>query len=482
MRGKVDADGRDFLGIPYAAPPTGERRFRPPQPAAAWSGVRDATRRGSICPQTFPLGNVSEDCLLVNVYTPPAARSKNLPVMVWIHGGAYALGTAAGYDPAPLVATGDVIVVSMNYRLGPFGFMALPGLAGESGTTGNYALLDQQAALRWVRQNIAAFGGNAGNVTIFGESAGGHSVCMQLISPTAAGLFSKAISQSGGCVDTELGPREAEDSYKSSQDFARSVGCPDPDTVVACLRGKSVDDLLSGSGNPLGELGWTPTIDGKVIREPTKSALQAGRYNKVPLLNGTNRDEGRLFTAFNFHLTKLRRANADDLKAEIDLRAGEAAPQVRAAYPPESPDNADLAISQVTTDGAFSCPALFTARAAAGNAGQKVFAYEFSDPNPPYAWLDPLMPLGDYHASELFYLFATLEMLPPLGMSDEQKRLSRQMIAYWTTFARTGDPNTSANPFWPAFTPSSSLLQRLTSEGTAPFTTFAADHKCHLWE
>jgi para-nitrobenzyl esterase len=485
VRGKVESDGRDFLGIPYAAPPTGERRFKPPQPAANWSGVRDATSKGNICPQSVPLGNVSEDCLILNVYTPSAAKSKNLPVMVWIHGGAYFLGTAAGYDPAPLVAKGDVIVVSMNYRLGPFGFMALPGLADESGTTGNYALQDQQAALRWVHANIAAFGGNAGNVTIFGESAGGHSVCMQLISPTAAGLFTKAISESGGCVNTALGPRKAADAYDSSQDFAKKVGCTDADQVVACLRGKSVNDLLSGSGNPLGAggPGWTPTVDGKVIKEAAKAALESGRYNKVPLISGTNKDEGRLFTATNFHLSKLRRANADDLKTEIEFRSGGASKELLKAYPPAASDNADLALSQVATDGAFSCPALFTDRAAAGNAGQRVFAYEFSDPDPPLSGLDPFMPLGDYHASELPYLFATLESVPVHALlNDDQKRLSEQMLTYWTTFAKTGDPNGSGTPAWPAFTSSSQQLQRLTSKGTAPFATFADDHKCDLWD
>ncbi|MGP4030374.1 carboxylesterase/lipase family protein [Actinomadura sp. 3N407] len=486
VRGKIETGGRTFFAIPYAAPPTGERRFRPPQPAAEWTGVRDATRKGDICPQSVPLGSVSEDCLQLNVYTPPAAESKDLPVMVWFHGGAYVLGTGAGEDPAPLVAKGDVIVVSMNYRLGPFGFMALPGLAEESKTTGNYALLDQQAALRWVRDNITAFGGDPGNVTIFGESAGGHSVCMQLISPTAAGLFHKAISQSGGCVDTALGPRAANAAYETSQDFATSLGCadPDPDTVVACLRGKSVDDLLSTAGNPLGTdgPGWTPVIDTSVIKEPTEAALRAGRYHKVPIVNGTTKDEGRLFTALLIHLSKLRRANADDLRTEIEFRAGDVSRELLNAYPPASSDNADLAISQVTTDGAFSCPALFTAQAAVSNAGQKVFAYELADPGPPLSGLDPLMPLGDYHGSELPYLFDTLEGIPVrLLLNDDQKKLSNQMLTYWTSFAATGDPNSSGTPAWPTFTSHSPQTQRLTSRGTAPIATFADDHKCHLW-
>jgi para-nitrobenzyl esterase len=195
VRGTVSADGRRFSGIPYAAPPTGELRFAAPQPAAPWSGVRDATRTPPSCAQ---LGTSTEDCLIVNVSTPPvtragpaagtarAAHARRLPVMVWLHGGAYTLGSAAGYDPTPLVTRGGVIVVGVNYRLGPLGFLTLPGAAP------NAALLDQQAALRWVRRNIAAFGGDPHNVTIFGESAGGHSVCMQLVSPGARGQLRPA--------------------------------------------------------------------------------------------------------------------------------------------------------------------------------------------------------------------------------------------------------------------------------------------------
>lgn len=480
LRGRVYDDRREFLGVPYAAPPIGERRFRPPEPAEPWTGVRDATKAGNACPQALPLTN--EDCLVLNVSTPPAGESKNLPVMVWIHGGAYALGTGAGYSPEPLIADGEVIVVSMNYRLGPLGFMALPDLAEESQTTGNYALLDQQAALRWVRDNIAAFGGDPDNVTVFGESSGGHSVCMQLISPVADGLFHKAISQSGGCVDTALGPREAEDAYETSEDFAASIGCTDPDQMVACLRGASVDELLSGAGDVLGTdgPGWVPTVDGTVIEEPTEAALEAGRYHKVPLLNGTTKDEGRLFTALGIHLSELRRANAEDLEAEIEFRAGEVTQELVDAYPPVSSDNADLAVSQVTTDGAFSCPALFTAQAAVGNAGQQVFTYEFSDPEPPLSDLDPLMPLGAYHSSEIPYLFSTLEGIP-IVLNDEQQKLSEEMTRYWTTFAKTGDPNGSDTPEWPAFTSDAPQIQRLTSQGTAPFMTFADDHKCHLW-
>ncbi|MWA04916.1 carboxylesterase family protein [Actinomadura sp. LD22] len=484
LRGTVNADERLFLGIPYAAPPTGDRRFRPPQPAAPWQGVRDATKEGSLCPQ---IGLGSEDCLVLNVYTPPEAESKNLPVMVYLPGGAYVTGWGSGYDPTPLVTKGKVIAVTVNYRLGPLGFMALPALAGESGTTGNYGLLDQQAALRWVRDNIGAFGGDARNVTLFGESAGGNSVCMQLQSPGAAGLFHKAISQSGAC-GTTLGPVPAATAYATSTAFARKLGCTDPATMPACLRGKPAGDLSVTAGELFGSFGpsplsWTPVIDGHVIKEPTLEALASGHYNKVPLISGSNKDEGRLFTALNYHLSKFRHATADDLKAEVRFRAGDdAAQQVLDAYPPASADNADLAVSSLTTDTLFACPALATNQSVAANPGQKLYAYEFADPKPPMVDFDPLMPLGAYHSADIFYLFKGLNGIPPIpGLDTAQQQLSDKMIAYWTTFAKTGDPNGPTTPSWPAFTASSPQVQRLSREGTAPFTTFATDHKCRLW-
>ncbi|MFG2007103.1 carboxylesterase/lipase family protein [Spirillospora sp. NPDC048911] len=476
LRGKVSGEGRQFLNVPFAAPPTGERRLQPPQPALAWSGVRDARQAGNICPQAVVLGN--EDCLVLNVYTPPAASSRNLPVMVFVPGGAYNLGWGSMYDPAPLVAKGDVIAVTVNYRVGPLGFLALPGLADESGTTGNYGTLDQQAALRWVRDNIGAFGGSPGRVTLFGESAGGHSVCMQLISPTAAGLFHRAISESGGCVGTDLGPVPAKTAYARGETFAKAVGCTDPGTMVSCLRRKPASELQAAAGNPFPSDGltWVPAIDGTVVKEPTRTALEAGRYNKVPLVTGTNKDEGRLFVALQTHLLQLRRANAADLEAAIRLRAGQVTDELRKAYPPQAADNADLALSAVLTDGVFSCPGLSTARAAASNTGQPVYAYEFADPEPPLSGIDLFMPLGAYHASELLYLFELFDL------NAAQKRLSDQMVTYWTTFARTGNPNAPGLPRWPAFTSGSAQMQRLAPQGITPFTTFAADHKCALWD
>jgi para-nitrobenzyl esterase len=482
LRGAVSAEQRKFLNIPFAAPPTGERRFRPPQPPASWSGVRDATREGNVCPQSAPIGTVSEDCLVLNVHTPPAAASRNLPVMVWMHGGGYQFGSGSMYTSTPLVTEGGVIVVTVNYRMGPFGFLALPELAAESRTAGNWGVLDQQAALRWVRGNIRAFGGDPGNVTIFGESAGGHSVCMNVISPRAAGLFHKAISQSGSCVDTALGPLPASTAYERGRTLASRLQCVQPAQVLSCLRGKSMNDLLAQSGGGFsGDPGWVPAIDGSVIRESTRQALSSGRYNRVPLISGTNKDEGRFFTALQYHLLQWRHATEADLQKELAFRnGGTATPELVAAYPPQSADNADLALSQVTTDGAFACPSLSFSRAAS-RSRQAVFAYELADPEPPLSTLDPFMPLGDFHGADLFYLFSGLLGFPVL-LNEAQGSLSRQMAAYWTNFAETGDPNGAGVPVWPRFTASSEQMQRLTSAGTAPFSTFAEDHHCALWD
>jgi para-nitrobenzyl esterase len=491
LLGTVNSSTRQFLDIPYAAPPTGNLRFRPPQPAVPWPGIRNATQAGPACPQ-LGASSESEDCLSLNVYTPahtsPAARSGHLPVMVWFYGGGYFQGSASGYDPTPLVTRGNVIVVTVNYRVGPFGFLALPGLDAESNSTGNYGILDQQASLRWVRGNIRAFGGDPGNVTIFGESAGAHSVCMQMISPAAAGLFQKGIEESGGCIHTPIGPATKAQAYANGQSFATSAGCTDPASEVTCLRGKSLQDLVNAAPiiSSTG-LAWGPVIDGTVIPEAPAGAIASGRYNHVPLIEGSNLNEGRLFVALVYNLAKLGPATPADLKASIPVLAsygGNAnVPALEAAYPPASSTDADLALSAVFTDGIFSCSALHIAQDVAAQPGEAVYQYQFADPSPPGSGLDPLMPLGDFHGSELPYLFSQSQGLPSPTLTAAQQGLSDQMISYWTTFARTGDPNTPGTPAWPAFTTGSPHIQELTSQGSAPLpgSTFSADHHCQLW-
>ncbi|MGW5715250.1 carboxylesterase/lipase family protein [Amycolatopsis sp. NPDC003865] len=483
LRGQADSGGRHFSDIPYAAPPTGDLRFRPPQAVAPWTGVRDATLPQPACPQTLA-SDTDEDCLVLDVRTPPEPESRNLPVMVWIHGGAYTSASASAFDLSPVVTMGKVIVVSINYRLGALGFLGLPELISESGTTGNYGILDQQAALKWVRRNIAAFGGNPRNITLFGQSAGGHSVCTQLISPSASGLFDKAISQSGGCIGTNLGPTPAATAYTRSSAFADKAGCRDSATRLACLRSMTTTDLVNAQGSSLaiGDLTWTPTIDGTVIQEPIADALAAGRYHHVPLITGSTRDEGRLFVSLEFHFGKLRASNVEELRQHIRLLAGASTAALESTYPPLSPIDADTAISDVITDGGFSCAANKVVAEVRGS-DQPLYHYEFADttaPVTPPLSLDLLWQFKAYHGSDVMYLTSSLQGTP-IVLDDAQKRLSKQLIGYWTTFAATGNPNGAGRPEWPAVTQTSSPVQRLAPNRTAPFATFTTDHHCALW-
>jgi para-nitrobenzyl esterase len=317
---------REYLGIPYAAPPVGNLRWKAPQLAASWGGVRWTTSYGNACLQPgilniagstiLGVNNVfnesigSEDCLYLNVYTPSILVGSNLPVMVWIPGGAFEFG-AGSYDPSALVEQSNEIVVTLNYRLGAFGFLALPGLSAEAsnGSTGNYGLQDQQAALRWVQANIANFGGNAHNVTIFGESAGGGSACDQIASPLAAGLFQKAITESGPCEgESDFGANPLATNEQNGTTFAASVGCTGSvSAVVACMRSVSASSLVvfsSFSASDLKEgtntLPFAPTIDGSVLPTSVAAALRAGTYNHVPVLEGTNLNEAALFVFAQF--------------------------------------------------------------------------------------------------------------------------------------------------------------------------------------
>src|SRR5690349_21722144 len=303
LRGVVASDHRLFAGIPYAAPPLGPLRWQPPAPAAAWQGVRDATRPGPRCLQD-PGGDpefgrqTDEDCLTLNVWTPPVGRGGGpLPVMVWIHGGAFINGSGGIYDARWLAERGDMIVVTINYRLGAMGFLAHPAL-GSPGDVGNYGLADQQAALRWVRDNIADFGGDPGKVTLAGESAGGMSECDHLVAPESAGLFRAAIIQSGPC-QAQLALPDAE---KASLDYARDVGCGDPANVAACLRALPEYKLR----NPvwydrIGEDTLSGPVHGTtVLPEDPMVALREGRGADVPVLIGSNRDEFTLFTALQY--------------------------------------------------------------------------------------------------------------------------------------------------------------------------------------
>ncbi len=479
-----------FLGIPYAEPPVGPLRWQPPVPHAPWTTPRDASVVGAHCAQPaspFGVATNAEDCLFLNVYTPhrqlAAARDlrRKLPVMVWIHGGAFQVGESDEYDPTRLVHTGDVVVVTLNYRLGALGFLAHPALDAESpdGVSGNYGLLDQQLALQWVRDNIAAFGGNPKRVTIFGESAGGISVHAQLASPLAVGLFHRAIVESGGVFNQ---PTLAE-AEATGQSIATAVGCDDQ--TAACLRAVSVDDLLANQGGGLSS--WTPVIDGHVLPDPILKGLN--RHSRVPVIEGSNHDEMRLFVA-QFEITSGSGPLSEDQYA--DAVAGLLGVPVGIAevltphYPVAAYGNVELALSALATDAAFACGA----RAAVTRLapGMPTFAYEFDDANAPELFLPPtFFPYGAAHASEIQYIFDVPNQVGAPPLDADQQALAEVMVRYWTRFARTGKPRAPHAPQWRRHDPNDTAREFLISlvpprpEGSSG-SAFAAQHQCSFWK
>jgi para-nitrobenzyl esterase len=480
VRGTTNGQMQAFLGIPYAAAPIGDLRWRPPQPHPGWNGVWDASTFAPHCPQVAtPYGTPStnEDCLYLNVFTPAKTNSGRphlLPVMFWIHGGGLVVGESDGYVPTALVAKG-VIVVTINYRLGELGFLAHPALSAESatGASGNYGLMDQQAAMRWVRRNIRAFGGDADNVTIFGESAGGLSVHAQLASPLGAGLFAKAIVESGAYALTQPSLASAQAAGTA---FAAAAGCPDQ--TAACLRSLSVAAILAAQTAST----MVPNLDGFVLPQTVVSAFSTGQFNQVPVIEGSNHDEWRLFVAQTEVATGAPLTAAGYIPA-IAATLGVPLPVAAAiagAYPLAAYSSPSTALGAVGTDAIFSC----NARISAGLLSQFVpaYQYEFNDPAAPMLYFPPVsFPTGAYHASELDYIFDLNQTpVPNPGLTPSQQALSDAMVDYWTRFARSGDPNSLGAPFWPPFG-ASDEFQSLQPSTPTTSTGFAADHKCAFW-
>ena len=486
--GVVGAAMHSFLGIPYAEPPVGDLRWAPPEPHATWTAPRDASAFGGRCAQTggaFGQASTNEDCLYLNVYVPHRKAvptrdlRRKLPVMVWIHGGAFQNGSGENYDPTKLVTLGDVVVVTINYRLGTLGFLAHPALSEESpaSVSGNYGILDQQLALRWVHENLAAFGGNPKKVTIFGESAGGSSVHVQLVSPLAAGTFHRAIVQSGAVFrQPTLAAGET-----AGTSLADAMGCSDQTT--ACLRAVSVADVLAAQ--PPGLQSTSPVIDGVVLPTPIRDALQSGTFNHVPVMQGSNHDEMRLFVAAGFDL-RGGPVTPETYDASVAALLGVplgVVPVLTAKYPLGDYASPDLAVSALATDAAFACNALASNEWLATRV--PVYAYEFDDANAPQLFLPPVsFPYGAAHASELQYLF-TMPAAFPQALDADQERLSEAMAGYWTRFAKTGKPSARHAVRWPRFDPSgyASMLSLVTpAPVTKPAADFHFDHECAFWD
>ncbi|HEU5367578.1 MAG TPA: carboxylesterase/lipase family protein [Ktedonobacterales bacterium] len=489
VQGNVQPTFRSFLGIPYAAPPVGNLRFKPPQPHAPWSGVLDATRPGSSCPQAatpFGTASVNEDCLFLNVYTPNPVKT-NLPVMIWIHGGAFVTGEGSDYDPsATLVTQGNVIVVTINYRLGAFGFLALPSLSAEdsNGSSGNYGLQDQQFAFKWVKNNIQAFGGNPNLVTIFGESAGGISVCANIASPGARGLFQRAITESGPCTFTLPTLASAE---QSGATFAASLGCAQQVAAeqTACLRSLNVQQILAQQpagfnvGGTGSLLAFGPNIDGSVIPQAPTNALLTGAYNHVPVLEGTNQTEGRLFIALAFDLLGGGPLTAAQYPTAVaNLVGSQVANQVLQQYPLSDFSSPDVALSAIFGDAGFSCPARAADQLLA--LGVPTFAYEFNDTNAPMLFLPPVsFPYGATHTDELQYLFQINGQASLLNAN--QTKLSNQMMSYWTQFAKFGNPNSFSTAPWAAYATLTDNFQSLVPPLPTVEFGFSNAHHCGFW-
>ena len=481
VRGTSAGAVESFLGIRYAAPPVDALRWAPPQPAAPWTGVRSAEQYGNRCPalaSTNGPRSETEDCLFINVQRPAGAKAGDrLPVYVFIHGGGLTNGSSNQMNMDKIVRETGVIGVSFNYRLGVLGFLGHPTLTAEAGESGNYGFLDQQAALRWVQRNIAAFGGNPSRVTIGGESAGGWSVCAHLVAPGSRRLFSRAMIQSGSCFTQSQAEAEA-----SGGAFAADLGCTDPATAVACLRAASPAALLDAS----------TTFSSRIVRgTPTlpvdpREAVRTGRFDRVPLVIGANRDEGRTFTQGMIGWTQAQ------YTAFVGATFGGNADAVLAQYP--WPANSD----QFTA--AYLAGAIFTdAGLAAGIGGcpnralirdfaryTRTYAYEFAHRTGP-----GLVDLGGYvwgagHAAELAYLWPSFNNGTPIAplFNAAERRLAREMVQYWGAFVEKGRPRVIGQTGWPRYSHTGSVLSLRAGGQSVVITdaTYVAEHNCTFWD
>ena len=452
-----------YRGIPYAKPPVGKLRFKPPEPPAKWQGTRSALDFGTACWQSFGEDNfvwsrgqfqTSEDCLYLNVWTGASVSDEKRPVMVWFHGGSHTVGYGHSkiFDGTELARQG-VVLVSINYRLGPLGFLAHDALSAESpnDSSGNYGLLDKIMALKWVQQNIEAFGGDADNVTVFGQSAGSSSVCYLLTSPESKGLFHKAIGQSAACMgelpfDPDLDGRKRGAELVASTGFSGNATAED-------LRSLSPQAFLGAAKTS----GWAArsrvVIDGWVVPEPPLQVYERGGQHSVPILVGSMADEGNELVPLDSALTQ------DQLVNRLERRLGPAAKTLLELYASELKQSPGLAQREIFTDQ-FMAWAMRNWARANKEVSQPAWLYFFSHVPPAFRLYlphDPNLDLaggprsgGAYHSGDLAYVFGTLDLVG-VDWRERDRELARQITGYWTNFAKTGDPNGSGLPQWPAY-------------------------------
>ncbi len=492
VRGMSDTDAEACVwkGIPFAAPPVDELRWKAPEPPPGWSGVREATEFSSQCMQVpnmladKKLG-FSEDCLYLNIWSPE--KPGIFPVMFWIHGGGLSVGTAASpmYYGQYLAERKDVVLVSINYRLGPFGFYSLSGFAESDpeGHSSNYGMLDMVRGLEWVRDNIANFGGDPDNVTIFGESAGSHAVCNLLACPLAKGLFHKAIMESGGCGAESLDECNADGAV-----FAEAVGCEGPG-AASCMMEKTAEEIINavkedaqvGRAFSRSRFDFGMCVDGWALKEDPIEAVKAGRCNNVPVIAGSNRDEFKLFAVTSFPSYRLLSASSLHSRSNNRFAPDEGSlERYNELYPKGSYHRPADSWAAAVTDATFGCSGLEEVDASAANQ-PATYYYRFD-------YDGHLLPnmLGAAHGLEIAFIFDTVKQGGLMAIYSkkqvkEAEPLVDIMMGYWTNFARTGDPNGPGLPEWPAYT----IEDRQRIYLDLP-TRAMPDHdiveKCEFWE
>lgn len=492
VRGTVTAEHRVFQGIPYAAAPAGNLRWRAPQPVTRWTQPRDATAPGSPCPQLpssyADVSSVDEDCLSLNVIAPrDARRGARKPVMVWIHGDG-AIGAGHFFNADRLTADGDVVAVTINYRLGVFGGFGLPGLDGA----GTFGLQDQQAALRWVRQNIDAFGGDPHNVTLFGVSYGGLATTAHLTAPQSKGLFDRAIIESGfGLMDLPaeamspgleaqpwFGWRSEAEVTEAGKWVAGELGCDPADpAALACLRALPVETILAFP--QVMNIFQAIAYGGRTLPELPATALREGRFHRVPVISGATRDEHRTFVGL-FRVLAGNPVTAQQYPQLISAAFGaDNVDAIMRRYPLTNTETASITWASVLTDRMWARSTFAQHRALAAHV--PTYAYEFADRDAPvYLPFPADFPAGAYHAGDTPYIFRDKQFNDTA--TAQQIRLSDLMIRYWTNFARTGNPNDANLNRWPPFRPTQGVphVQSLAPDRIGS-VDYAAEHHLDFW-